>query len=222
MAVDLVPDPPLSSKERLVGKGPICSMRENRITAVEVEDNFDFVEGDITRSMVTSIPSIDFSERVLLFLLQEMGTTVVIKILGLNIGYGESLMVDTVMVDDDRAEETCAYRPWILVERKPRRNARDSRNNLADDDRAGVLGNDDSTSKGQITGGKVSAGRNGRKLNKTKRDRESHFKMSSSSRVSLSKSINNMVEHISSQIGKKGDKEELKVVEKQLEVKDVI
>ncbi|MBA0590922.1 hypothetical protein Gorai_019611 [Gossypium raimondii] len=62
-------------------------MRENSITAVEVEDNFDFVEGDITRSIVTSIPSIDFSERVLLFLLQEMGTTVVIKILGLNIGY---------------------------------------------------------------------------------------------------------------------------------------
>ncbi|MBA0618753.1 hypothetical protein Godav_028051, partial [Gossypium davidsonii] len=93
---------------------------------------------------------------------------------------------------------------------------------LADDDRAEVLGNDDSTSKGQITGGKFSAGRNGRKLNKTKRDRESHFKMSSSSRVFLSKSVNNMVEHISSQIGKKGDTEGLKVVEKQLEVKDVI
>ncbi|MBA0770674.1 hypothetical protein Gotri_019278 [Gossypium trilobum] len=51
----------------------------------------------------------------------------------------------------------------------------------ADDDRAEVLGNDDSTSKGQIAGGKVGAGRNSRKLNKKKRDRESHFKMSSSS-----------------------------------------
>ncbi|MBA0770673.1 hypothetical protein Gotri_019277 [Gossypium trilobum] len=43
---------------------------------------------------------------------------------------GESLMVDAVMVDNDRAEETCAYRPWILVERKPMRNARDSRRNV--------------------------------------------------------------------------------------------
>ncbi|TYG46831.1 hypothetical protein ES288_D11G287900v1 [Gossypium darwinii] len=92
----------------------------------------------------------------------------------------------------------------------------------ADDDRPEVLGKDDSTSKGQIAGGKVSAGRNCKKLNKKKRDRESHFKMSSSSRVLLSKSVNNMVGHIFSQIGKKGDTRGLKVVEKQLEVEDVI
>ncbi|MBA0753473.1 hypothetical protein Gogos_020370 [Gossypium gossypioides] len=71
-----------------------------------------------------------------------------------------------------------------------------------------------------IAGGKVSAGRNRRKLNKTKRDQESHFKMSSSSRVPLSKLVNNMVEHISSQIGKQGDTGGLKVVGKQLEVED--
>ncbi|MBA0859817.1 hypothetical protein Goshw_011121, partial [Gossypium schwendimanii] len=40
---------------------------------------------------------------------------------------GESLMVDAMMVDDDKTEETCAYKPWMLVERKSRRNARDSR-----------------------------------------------------------------------------------------------
>ncbi|MBA0803624.1 hypothetical protein Gohar_013814 [Gossypium harknessii] len=61
-----------------------------------------------------------------------------------------------------------------------------------------VLDNDDLTSKGQIAGGKVCVGRNGRKLNKRKRDRGSHFKMSSSSRVPLSKSVSNMVELISS------------------------
>ncbi|MFQ6634953.1 hypothetical protein Gotur_012111 [Gossypium turneri] len=38
---------------------------------------------------------------------------------GVSPASGESLMVDAVMVDDDRAEETCIYRPWILVERKP-------------------------------------------------------------------------------------------------------
>ncbi|MBA0861341.1 hypothetical protein Goshw_027009 [Gossypium schwendimanii] len=73
MAVDLVLDPPLSLKERLVGKSPIGSRRENTITTVEMEDDFDFMEGDITRSIVTSIPSIDFSKRVLLFLLQPYG-----------------------------------------------------------------------------------------------------------------------------------------------------
>ncbi|MBA0832896.1 hypothetical protein Goarm_017252, partial [Gossypium armourianum] len=110
MAVDLVPDPPLSSKEKLVGKGPIGSRREIAITGVEVEDDFDFVEGDITRSIVNGIPLIDFSERVLHFLLQEIGIIVVIKLLGQNIGEnsgvppvgGESLTVDTVMVNDDR------------------------------------------------------------------------------------------------------------------------
>ncbi|MFQ6642495.1 hypothetical protein Gotur_018663, partial [Gossypium turneri] len=33
---------------------------------------------------------------------------------------GESLTVDTVMVNDDRVKETCAYKPWMLFERKLR------------------------------------------------------------------------------------------------------
>ncbi|MBA0618757.1 hypothetical protein Godav_028055, partial [Gossypium davidsonii] len=65
-------------------------------------------------------------------------------------------------------------------------------------DRAEVSGNYDLNSKGQIAGGKVGVGRNRKKLNKTKQDRGSHFKMSSSSRVPLPKSVNNMVELISS------------------------
>ncbi|KAK5786122.1 hypothetical protein PVK06_040750 [Gossypium arboreum] len=43
---------------------------------------------------------------------------------------GKSLMVDAVMVDNDRVEETCAYRLWVLVERKPRHNSRDSHINV--------------------------------------------------------------------------------------------
>ncbi|PPD71591.1 hypothetical protein GOBAR_DD31508 [Gossypium barbadense] len=217
---------------------------------------------------------------------------------------GESLMVDVVMVADDRVEETCTYRPLMLekengegsgdspkasikgkgsrigirlvvttlVDQGNRNRVMGSKDGVQaewgtelwgrsgfqkdpkvavtlkegvlnpakhstiffkennhpnpfepeDDDRPEVLGKDDSTSKGQIAGGKVGAGRNCKKLNKKKRDRESHFKMSSSSRVPLSKSVNNMVGHIFSQIGKKGDTRGLKVVEKQLEVEDVI
>ncbi|MBA0575032.1 hypothetical protein Golob_028015, partial [Gossypium lobatum] len=43
---------------------------------------------------------------------------------------GESLMVDAMMVDDDKTEETCTYKPWMLVERKSRRNTRDSQRNV--------------------------------------------------------------------------------------------
>ncbi|PPD71594.1 hypothetical protein GOBAR_DD31511 [Gossypium barbadense] len=179
MAVDLVLDPPLSLKERLVGKGPVGSRREIAIIGVEVEDDFDFMEGDITRSIVNDIPLIDFLERVLHFLLQGIGIIVVSKLLGpLDYGKylivqswsidfnpaqpfpnivmswirlpglprlyehvkeicsnmepcprangsvpsfgGESLTVDAVMVNDDRAKETCAFKPWMLFERKPR------------------------------------------------------------------------------------------------------
>ncbi|MBA0590924.1 hypothetical protein Gorai_019613, partial [Gossypium raimondii] len=84
---DLVLDPPLSLKERLVGKGPVGSWREIAIIGVEVEDDFDFMEGDITRSIVNDIPLIDFLERVLHFLLQGIGIIVVSKLLGQNIGY---------------------------------------------------------------------------------------------------------------------------------------
>lgn len=53
-----------------------------------VDVDLEILEGDIHRSMVNGIPAIDFSERIQQILYKEMEQTVVIKLLGRNIGYG--------------------------------------------------------------------------------------------------------------------------------------
>ncbi|MBA0630293.1 hypothetical protein Godav_002408 [Gossypium davidsonii] len=87
MAVGSTLGPPLSWNERLVGKDLVSSRRGIIATGVEVEDDFDFIEGDITRSIVNGIPLIIFSERVQHFLGKDMANTIVIKLLGRNIGF---------------------------------------------------------------------------------------------------------------------------------------
>ncbi|MBA0583969.1 hypothetical protein Gorai_014804 [Gossypium raimondii] len=64
MVVDPTPNPSFSWKERLVGKGLIDSRNGSVVTRLGVEDNFDFVDGDITISIINGIPSIVFSKRV--------------------------------------------------------------------------------------------------------------------------------------------------------------
>ncbi|PPS05868.1 hypothetical protein GOBAR_AA14774 [Gossypium barbadense] len=145
-----------------------------------------------------------------------------------DLGLGNSIWDYPPNQQDEFHQAYIKLGPYKLIPRISRKdpgefsNATRDRPFEVDDDQAKVLGNDDLTSKRQIAGGKVNAGRNGRKFNKTKRDWGSHFKMSSSSQVRLSKSVNNMVELIFSQIGKKGDIGGLKVVEKKLEIEDVI
>ncbi|MBA0814392.1 hypothetical protein Gohar_020224 [Gossypium harknessii] len=87
MAVGSTLGLPLSWNERLVGKDLVSSRRGIIAIAVEVEDDFDFIEGDITRSIVNGIPSIIFSKRVQHFLGKDMANTIVIKLLGRNIGF---------------------------------------------------------------------------------------------------------------------------------------
>lgn len=55
---------------------------------VDTDDDLEFFEGDIRRSIVNGIPAIDFSERIQKTLFKEMELKVVIKLLGRNIGYG--------------------------------------------------------------------------------------------------------------------------------------
>ncbi|KAH1091413.1 hypothetical protein J1N35_018670 [Gossypium stocksii] len=49
-------------------------------------DNFSFSEGDVKKSIVDGVPSIEFSERVYQLLENEMSTSVVLKMLGRNLG----------------------------------------------------------------------------------------------------------------------------------------
>ncbi|PPR86037.1 hypothetical protein GOBAR_AA34654 [Gossypium barbadense] len=51
-------------------------------------EDMEFYEGDIHRSIVNGIPAIDFSERIQQILFKEMEHMVVLKLLGRNIGYG--------------------------------------------------------------------------------------------------------------------------------------
>ncbi|PPS19290.1 hypothetical protein GOBAR_AA01277 [Gossypium barbadense] len=53
--------------------------------------DLEFVDGDIRRSNLNGIPAIDFSERINKILIKGMELTVVVKLLGRNIGYGALL-----------------------------------------------------------------------------------------------------------------------------------
>ncbi|KAG8494050.1 hypothetical protein CXB51_011564 [Gossypium anomalum] len=82
MVVDMIPVKEVSWKEKLMGR--------NVSESGDVISDGDFVieEGDILRSSINGIPAIDFSERLRNFLVRDMETTVVVKLLGQNIGYG--------------------------------------------------------------------------------------------------------------------------------------
>ncbi|MBA0649984.1 hypothetical protein Goklo_017478, partial [Gossypium klotzschianum] len=63
--------------------------RALEISRIELDEKDDFViaKGDITGSFVNTIPVINFSERVNQFLIKDIANTVVIKLLGQNIGF---------------------------------------------------------------------------------------------------------------------------------------
>ncbi|MBA0709282.1 hypothetical protein Golax_024322 [Gossypium laxum] len=50
--------------------------------------DLEFEDGDIRRSNLNGIPAIDFSDRITKILIKGMEFTVVVKLLGRNIGYG--------------------------------------------------------------------------------------------------------------------------------------
>ncbi|MBA0778137.1 hypothetical protein Gotri_006047 [Gossypium trilobum] len=57
---------------------------------LDIED-FEFTEGDVVKSNVNGIPTINFSERIRHLLVKDMDTTMVVKLLGRNIGYSTLL-----------------------------------------------------------------------------------------------------------------------------------
>lgn len=65
----------MTNKERK--EGPFSGM----------DDDFFLLDGDIKRSSVNGIPSIEFSDRVSQILIKNMATSVVLKLLGRNIGF---------------------------------------------------------------------------------------------------------------------------------------
>ncbi|MBA0582580.1 hypothetical protein Gorai_024719, partial [Gossypium raimondii] len=51
------------------------------------DDDFELLDGNITRSLINDIPTISFSERIHQLLIKVMATMVIIKLLGRSIGY---------------------------------------------------------------------------------------------------------------------------------------
>ncbi|KAA3463576.1 GroES-like zinc-binding alcohol dehydrogenase family protein [Gossypium australe] len=70
----------ISWRDKLVGQ----SSKDGSIDS-ERKEAFDILEGDIQKSIKNGIPSINFSDRIVQFLIQGMENTVIIKLLGRNI-----------------------------------------------------------------------------------------------------------------------------------------
>ncbi|KAK8363579.1 hypothetical protein V6Z11_A03G174200 [Gossypium hirsutum] len=87
MVVDDEPKSTLSWKDRLLGNLASGSKELGTQIRFGDDDEIELMDKDITRSMVNAIPTIDFSERVNQFLIKNMATTVVLKLLGQSIGY---------------------------------------------------------------------------------------------------------------------------------------
>ncbi|MBA0711280.1 hypothetical protein Golax_010478, partial [Gossypium laxum] len=89
MLVELRMTPNLSWKDKLMGNGTgnIGKMAMKNFV-VGVDEDLEFLEDDINRSIVNGIPTIDFSDRIQRIQFKEMETTVILKLLGRNIGYG--------------------------------------------------------------------------------------------------------------------------------------
>ncbi|MBA0734115.1 hypothetical protein Gogos_018060 [Gossypium gossypioides] len=91
MTMDIAVDAPtkvvLSWKDRLIGKGIVGSRKSINPNGLEDNDDFELLEGDLTRSIVNRILSIEFSDRVHQLLIKDMDTMMVLKLLGQKIGY---------------------------------------------------------------------------------------------------------------------------------------
>ncbi|KAA3474118.1 GroES-like zinc-binding alcohol dehydrogenase family protein [Gossypium australe] len=54
---------------------------------LEQKEEFELLEGEIQKSIINATPSIEFSNRIHQILIRDMENTVVLKLLGRNIGY---------------------------------------------------------------------------------------------------------------------------------------
>ncbi|MBA0743252.1 hypothetical protein Gogos_005957 [Gossypium gossypioides] len=81
MVVDSSPISRVSWKDKLL-RGSVS----NSLNGV-VNLNVEFEDGDISRSNLNGIPAIDFSDRINKILIKGIELTVVVKLLGRNIGY---------------------------------------------------------------------------------------------------------------------------------------
>ncbi|XP_016675437.2 uncharacterized protein [Gossypium hirsutum] len=82
MLIDSSPEKSISWRDMLVGQ-------PSKDTLIDLEENDDLniLDGDIQKTVVDGVPSISFSERIHKILIQGMENTVILKLLGRNIGF---------------------------------------------------------------------------------------------------------------------------------------
>lgn len=78
MVVDSTPTLRMSWREKVLGQG---------ISGSGWEKDLEFLGGDITRTIVNGIPTINFSERVQQILVRDMASTVLVKLLDRSLSY---------------------------------------------------------------------------------------------------------------------------------------
>ncbi|MBA0695910.1 hypothetical protein Goari_002507 [Gossypium aridum] len=82
MVIDLRLEQTTSWKDRLVGQSSKFDGN-----GLEEEEDFGLLEGEIQKSIMNGIPSIEFSDRIHQILIRDMENIVILKFLGRNIGY---------------------------------------------------------------------------------------------------------------------------------------
>lgn len=86
--VDFVPVFRTSWKDKLLEGRAVGSSTSPMTLEGCTDEEFDFEDVDISRSIVNGILTIDFSEQIQKLLVKDMDSIVVVKLLGHNIGYG--------------------------------------------------------------------------------------------------------------------------------------
>ncbi|KAG8473461.1 hypothetical protein CXB51_035768 [Gossypium anomalum] len=87
MVTDLEPQPKVSWKQMLLGKGVSDQEKGSRSSEAECTEDFEFLEGDVKKTIFNGIPAIEFSNRIQQILFKDMETMMVLKWLGRYIGY---------------------------------------------------------------------------------------------------------------------------------------
>ncbi|MBA0807918.1 hypothetical protein Gohar_023693 [Gossypium harknessii] len=77
----------LSRKDKLLGGKSGESALDRSTPTVGCENDFELLEGDVNTTHIDGVPAITFSDRIKEILFKEMELTVVVKLLGRNIGY---------------------------------------------------------------------------------------------------------------------------------------
>ncbi|MBA0796093.1 hypothetical protein Gohar_006891, partial [Gossypium harknessii] len=87
MAVDPDLQPTMSWKGKLLGGHAVVSDLDCFVPSAGSDNDFEFLEGDVNTTIIDGVHAITFSDRIKDILFREMELTVIVKLLGCNIGY---------------------------------------------------------------------------------------------------------------------------------------